>query len=130
MHCNDEAILIRAQQGDRNAFGLLVQRYQDRVYSMARRILPQPQDAQDATQQAFLQAWQKRQTYNPRWRFCTWLYRIVTNICIDEYRRQQRRQPLGDTHLAWLPAPPAPAQEYERDERRFAPMKRVNINDL
>ncbi|MGQ4807689.1 ECF RNA polymerase sigma factor SigE [Candidatus Entotheonellaceae bacterium PAL068K] len=117
MNCNDEAVLIRAQQGDRSAFGLLVQRYQDRVYRMALNILHQQQDAQDAAQQAFLQAWQKRQTYNPRWRFSTWLYRIVTNICIDEYRRQQRRPRLPDTYLASLTAPHAPAHEYERHER-------------
>jgi RNA polymerase sigma-70 factor (ECF subfamily) len=114
---NDEAIFIRAQQGDRSAFGLLVQRYQDRVYSMALKILHHRHDAQDATQQAFLQAWEKRQTYTPRWRFCTWFYRIVTNVCIDEYRRQQRRRQVPDACLTSYPAPNSPAREYEHLER-------------
>jgi RNA polymerase sigma-70 factor (ECF subfamily) len=120
MNCNDEAIFARAQQGDRSAFGLLVQRYQDRAYSIALKILHHQHDAEDATQQAFLQAWQKRQTYNSRWRFSTWLYRIATNICIDEYRRQQRRQPVSDTLLASLATPNSPAQEYEHQEWRQA----------
>lgn len=117
MDKHDEAVFLRAQQGDRSAFGLLVQRYQDRVYSMARKVLQQPQDAQDATQQAFLYAWQKRHTYTPQWRFQTWLYRIVTNICIDEYRRQQRRRPAAETLLDTLAGAPSPAREYERQER-------------
>jgi RNA polymerase sigma-70 factor (ECF subfamily) len=118
MNDNDEMIFARAQQGDHSAFGLLVQRYQDRVYSIALKILRHQHDAEDATQQAFLHAWQKRQAYNPKRRFCTWLYRIVTNVCIDEYRRQQRRQsPPADVLLSALQAPNTPAREYEHRER-------------
>jgi RNA polymerase sigma-70 factor (ECF subfamily) len=117
VECSDETVFAQAQQGDRSAFGLLVQRYQDRAYSVARKILPQPHEARDATQQAFLYVWQKREDYNPRWRFCTWLYRIVTNVCIDEYRRQQRHQVVTETLLEAWPAPDCPAQVYEQAER-------------
>ena len=117
MHCNDEALFIKAQQGDRSVFGLLVHRYQDRVYRVALKILHCQHDAQDATQQAFLHAWQKRRTYNPRWCFSTWLYRIVTNICIDEYRRQQRRRLPSYPYLISLATPRTPSQEYEYAER-------------
>ena len=118
MDCTDEAVFAQAQQGDRGAFGLLVHRYQDRVYSLALRILHHQHDAEDAVQQAFLHAWQKRQMFDPQWRFCTWLYRIVTNTCIDEYRRQQRRKPVSETCLASLPASSAPDREYERSQLR------------
>ena len=120
MDCSDEALFAHVQQGDRQAFGLLVQRYQDRVYSIARKVLYHPQDAQDATQQAFLQVWQKRQAYSPQWRFRPWLYRIVANLCIDEYRRQQRRQAAPPECLAALPAPDAPEQDYAHQECRRA----------
>lgn len=118
--CSDERLFAHVQQGDRCAFGLLVQRYQDRVYSIALKVLHQPQEAQDATQQTFLQAWQKRQAYNTQWRLRTWLYRIVTNICIDEYRRQQRRQTASPAYLDSLPAPDAPEQDYVHAECRRA----------
>lgn len=116
MDCTDEAVFAQAQQGDRSAFGLLVHRYQARVYSIALRMLHHEQDAQDATQQAFLFAWQKRHTYNPRWRFRTWLYRITTNVCIDEYRRQQRQPLAPDFALTAHPASPSPAPDYEHRE--------------
>lgn len=120
MDCSDEVLFAHVQQGDRQAFGLLVQRYQDRVYSIARKVLSHPQDAQDAAQQAFLQAWQKRQAYNPHWRFRPWLYRMVANICIDEYRRQHRRQAAPQECLEALPAPEAPEQDYAHLECRRA----------
>jgi len=118
--CSDEVLFTHVQQGDRQAFGRLLQRYQDRVYSIARKVLYHPQDAQDATQQAFLQAWQKRQAYNPQWRFRPWLYRIVANICIDEHRRRQRRQAAPPECLESLPAPDAPEQDYMHMECRRA----------
>lgn len=118
MDCTDEAVFAQAQQGDRSAFGLLVHRYQDRVYSLALRILRHQHDAEDAAQQAFLHAWQKRRTFDPKWRFCTWLYRIVTNTCIDEYRRQQRRKPVSEAYLDSLPAANTPDREYERSRLR------------
>jgi RNA polymerase sigma-70 factor (ECF subfamily) len=114
--CNDEVVFARAQAGDRSAFGLLVHRHQDRAYSIALRLLRHQEDAQDAVQQAFLAAWQKRHTYHPRGRFRTWLYRIVTNVCIDTYRRQQRRQQAPDSTLSTLAAPHSPASDYERRE--------------
>jgi len=118
--CSDERLFAHVQQGDRRAFGLLVQRYQDRVYSIALKVLHYPQEAQDATQQAFLQAWQKRQAYNSQWRLRTWLYRIVANICIDEYRRRQRRQAAPAECLGSLPAPDTPERDYAQLECRRA----------
>jgi RNA polymerase sigma-70 factor (ECF subfamily) len=116
MTCSDEWLFGRVQEGDQSAFGLLVQRYQNRIYSMALKMLSHQHDAEDACQQAFLQVWQKRQSYNPKWRFNTWLYRIVTNVCIDEYRRCQRRQLAPETIATTSPTLPSPAQVYEQQE--------------
>lgn len=114
---SDEQLFVRVQEGDQSAFGLLVQRYQNRVYSMALKMLHHQHDAEDASQQAFLQVWQKRQLYDPKWRFNTWLYRIVANVCIDEYRRCQRRQMTPAGLATSAPIPPSPAQAYEQRER-------------
>ena len=86
----DEALIAAARRGEVEAFGALVRRYQDRVFSVALRLTRNRATAQDMAQQAFLHAWQARYSYDPRWRVSTWLYRIVTNLCIDEGRRRAR----------------------------------------
>jgi RNA polymerase sigma-70 factor (ECF subfamily) len=120
VNCSDEALFSRAQHGEQYAFEILVQRYQDRVYSMSLKILHNSHDAQDVAQQSFLQVWRKRKVYNSRWKFSTWLYRIVTNICIDEHRRRQRRPTVPEETLTSVPVASSPAQDYEHLERRNA----------
>ncbi|MGE3538499.1 MAG: RNA polymerase sigma factor [Candidatus Tectimicrobiota bacterium] len=118
MDCSDEGLFAQVQQGDQEAFRTLVERYQDRVYSLALRIVRQPQDAQEAAQQAFLQAWHKRQSFNERWRFRPWLYRLVANLCIDEYRRQQRHRAALPQQRQAHEGPETPEQAYGRTEWR------------
>jgi RNA polymerase sigma-70 factor (ECF subfamily) len=86
----DEVLLAAVRRGEVEAFGRLVRRYQDRVFTVALRLTRNRATAEDMAQQAFLQAWQGRLSYDPRWRVSTWLYRIVTNLCIDERRRRAR----------------------------------------
>ncbi len=86
----DEALMAAARRGEVEAFGAVVRRYQDRVFTVALRLTRHRETAEDMAQQAFLRAWQGRQSYDPRWRVSTWLYRIVTNLCIDEGRRRAR----------------------------------------
>ena len=87
----DEPALIRsAQKGDLEAFNRLVLAYQDRLYNTAYRILGDPALAEDATQEAFISAFRKLKSYHGG-SFKAWLFRIVTNSCYDELRRQKRR---------------------------------------
>ena len=87
----DESRLIRqARQGDVPAFNQLVLVYQDRLYSVAYRILADPASAADATQDAFITAYHKLDTFRGG-SFKSWLLRIVTNTCYDELRRRKRR---------------------------------------
>lgn len=89
---SDEALALRAAQDDREAFTALVRRYQDRIYTVALRLTRNSARASEIAQQAFLRAWENRAAFNGRWRYATWLYRIATNLCADEYRRQALRQ--------------------------------------
>lgn len=87
----DEAGLIKdAQSGDLNSFNRLVLAYQDMVYNQAFRVMGEPASAQDATQEAFISAFQKIKSYRGG-SFKAWLLRIVTNACYDELRRRKRR---------------------------------------
>jgi RNA polymerase sigma-70 factor (ECF subfamily) len=121
MDSSDETIFARAQRGERQAFGLLVHRYQDRAYSLALNVLHHPQDAQDAVQQTFLRAWQKRGDYSDKWPFRAWFFRILTNVCTDEYRRRRRRVFVPADTLESIPASDSPERNNEGMERSRTP---------
>lgn len=92
----DEATLIDASlYGDLNAFNQLVLSYQNLMYSHAYRIMGESQAAEDAVQETFIIAYRKLSSYRGG-SFKGWLLRIVTNLCLDELRREKRRkwQPL------------------------------------
>ena len=87
----DEPKLIQmAQAGDLDAFNRLVLAYQDMLYNQAYRMINEPEIAEDATQDAFIIAYRKIDTYRGG-SFKAWLLRIVTNLCYDELRRRKRR---------------------------------------
>jgi RNA polymerase sigma-70 factor (ECF subfamily) len=87
----DEAALIQqARRGDLDSFNRLVLAYQDMVYNQAYRMMGEPDAAEDAAQDAFINAFRKLGSYRGG-SFRAWLLRIVTNLCYDELRRQKRR---------------------------------------
>jgi RNA polymerase sigma-70 factor, ECF subfamily len=89
----DEDLVRRYLSGDAQAFGVLVERHQTRVYNVALRVLGNAEDARDATQDAFLSALRKLGTFRGDAAFTTWMHRVTVNACYDLLRRQ-RRQPL------------------------------------
>jgi len=70
---SDEALLRQIQTGDARAFETLVRRHQDRVFSVAYRMLGDAADAEEAASAAFLKVFQRAGTYDPRWKVSTWL---------------------------------------------------------
>ncbi|HEX5632023.1 MAG TPA: RNA polymerase sigma factor [Gemmatimonadales bacterium] len=88
---NDEALLRRAADGDPDAFGTLVERHAGVARRVARAILEDPHDADDAAQEAFLAAWKAIDRYDPRQPFEPWLVRIVVNEARDLRRRRTVR---------------------------------------
>jgi RNA polymerase sigma-70 factor (ECF subfamily) len=76
-------IIRKAASGNRMAFRQLVEMHQRFVYAVAVRILNNPQDSEDATQETFIRLWKNLKNYNAEIKLTTWLYRIVTNICLD-----------------------------------------------
>lgn len=84
-------LVRRAATGDRLAFEALVARYEVQVYNVALRMMGNHADASDMAQEAIIQAFRKIGTFRGESGFGTWLYRIVTNRCLDELRRRRRR---------------------------------------
>jgi RNA polymerase sigma-70 factor (ECF subfamily) len=88
----DDRILIeRAQGGDREAFEALVHRYDRDVLRIALNILHKPDDARDVYQEAFLKIYKNLHRFRFECSFYTWMYRIVTNVCLDSLRRRKSR---------------------------------------
>ena len=89
----DEAALIRAAQaGDQDAFAQLVYAYDQSVLKLAMNLLRSPEDARDVYQEAFLRVFRNLNNFRFDCSFHTWLYRIVTNLCLDQMRKRKVRR--------------------------------------
>jgi RNA polymerase sigma-70 factor, ECF subfamily len=91
----DEALVRRAQRGDRLAFERLVDRHQHRLYTLAARVLGSPTDAADAVQETLLRAWLRLDRFRGDARFSTWLYRICVNAAHDLRERHGKAVGAG-----------------------------------
>jgi RNA polymerase sigma-70 factor (ECF subfamily) len=89
----DDSLLIReAQRGDRAAFEELVRQYDRAVLRLALHLTGSEQDAQDIYQEAFLKAYRNLASFRFECSFYTWIYRIVTNLCLDHIRKRNVRK--------------------------------------
>jgi RNA polymerase sigma-70 factor (ECF subfamily) len=105
----DQALARAAAAGDRAALETLLDRHVDRVHALCRRVLANPEDALDATQEALIAVSRGISSFDGRSAFTTWLYRVATNAALDELRRRSRRPtPVED-----LPEPAATSTGIE-----------------
>lgn len=88
---DDDRFIVAAVGGDDEAFGRLVERYQDQIYYFCYQWLGDAEDAQEACQDTFVQAYQALGRYEKRGRFTTWLYRIALNQCRDRHKSRASR---------------------------------------
>ncbi len=87
----DDALIVRTcLDGKVEAFEVLVTRYQRVMFTVALRMLGEREDARDATQNAFIKVYQKLDTFDPAYRFFSWMYRILLNECFNAKRRADR----------------------------------------
>ena len=118
----EREIVLRCQNGDADAMGTLIIRYQHWVYNIAYGILGHHQDAEDVAQDAFVSAWENIGKFQFRSRFSTWLYRIVKNKClnhIDQYQRRKTDPTEIDDSQPWVPLDTVtPEEEALRTEEK------------
>jgi len=89
---DDSELVERAQEGEREAFQTLVERYQEKVYSICYGKVKDEQDAKDVSQDVFVKVFRYIENFNRESSFYTWLYRIAVNTSIDYLRKQSRRK--------------------------------------
>jgi RNA polymerase sigma-70 factor (ECF subfamily) len=88
----DKDLIIKCKEGDISAFEQFVQKYQNYVYSVAFRFVADEEEAKDVTQECFIRVWKNIYKYNFSSKITTWMYKIVTNLCIDNMKVQKRKQ--------------------------------------
>jgi RNA polymerase sigma-70 factor, ECF subfamily len=88
---DERTLVVQAQGGNRAAFEELVRRFDRDVLRLALNLMKKPEDARDVYQEAFLKVYRNLHRFRFECSFYTWLYRIVTNVCLDHLRRRQAR---------------------------------------
>jgi RNA polymerase sigma-70 factor, ECF subfamily len=83
------SVIQKCKNGDGNAFTILCDENYDYAYRIAFRILAHEEDTKDIVQEAFIRVWKSISGYNEKIKFTTWLYSIVTNLCIDKLRKRK-----------------------------------------
>ena len=121
----EQRLVAAARGGDEGAFETLVRLYEKRVFALAVRMCGSREDAAEASQEAFLAAWQGLAFFRGESSFSTWLYRLTSNACVDLLRREGRHRaaagPSLDDEEAGLDVPDqtlSPQDEAERRELR------------
>ncbi|MFC2145837.1 RNA polymerase sigma factor [Acidobacteriota bacterium] len=119
-------ILLASQNGDTRAFEKLVETYQGYAFSLARRFLGNEEDAQDVVQEAFIRVWKHLPAFDYRCKFTTWMYRIVTNLCLDRVKSLKVQIDITlEKRFAWF----FTYFSYREIYRDFFPFKGISLEE-
>lgn len=88
----DELWVKKAVEGDLNAFNEIMKRHQAKIYNLAYRLLGNAEDADDATQETFIEAYKSLKSFQYKSKFFTWLYRVALNTCHQQIRKAESRK--------------------------------------
>jgi RNA polymerase sigma-70 factor, ECF subfamily len=108
---DDAAVVSRCLAGERNAYEAIVARYQRALFNVALRMLGNYEDARDATQTAFVKAYEHLDGFDPQQRFFNWIFRIVKNECLNVVRARRPSTPVSLDIPAGRGADPVEARE-------------------
>ncbi|NNF03407.1 MAG: sigma-70 family RNA polymerase sigma factor [Rhodothermales bacterium] len=125
----DQQLVRDTLAGERRAFGRLVNLYQKPVYNAALKIVRDTELAADITQTAFLKAFENLNTYNPKYRFFSWLYRIAINTALNEQQKRRSHESVDDIDIADDATPEDFAASHELEDRVGDALLELNPQD-
>ncbi|MDD3706390.1 MAG: sigma-70 family RNA polymerase sigma factor [Clostridiaceae bacterium] len=124
----EKLLIKKSQSGDVESFELLISSYDKRAYNIAYRIMGNDEDAKDMAQDALIRVFKSLKDFKGQAAFSTWLYRIVTNVCLDELRRRKNEKYVsidstihtdsGELHMELCSDKETPESIYEVVEQR------------
>lgn len=127
----DRALVRGYLEGQPDAAGGLVDRYQKRLFNLALRMLDDAQDAEDVTQTVFLNAFLKLRTFDPKYRFFSWIYRMTVNESLNVLKRRKRTVALEDEPAipAAEAAPDRATEATEAEDRLSQALRSLKPDD-
>lgn len=130
MSNNEQLLIERSKNGDVSAFEMLIEAYQKKVFNLAYRIIGNYDDANDIAQEAFIRIFRSISGFRGQSSFSTWIYRITTNVCLDEIRKRKNKSVQyldddiqtddGEMQRQIISDDPLPEEIAERKELRAA----------
>ena len=116
---SDLELIREFKDGNEKAFNVLVLRYQEKIYWVVRRLLPDHDEADDVVQDIFIKVYRSLNSFKGDSSFYTWLYRIAINLSLNEIRRKKTRRTftLDDSAAQYESDEILPLERMERDER-------------
>ena len=135
---DEQELVVRAQNGDTEAFNPLVYKYQEKIYNLIYRKVRDREIAKDLCQEVFLKAWQALPNFKEQSAFYTWLYQIAVNRSIDFLRKENRQHVIGfeelpqnaDDTLQMAEAQPSPCVLLEKQELEHIIRKATHLLPL
>lgn len=86
----EKALIRKCKNGDINSFELLIEQYQKKVFNIAFRMMGNQEDASDIAQEVFIRVYKSIKNFKEESSLSTWIYRIATNVCLDELRKRKK----------------------------------------
>ncbi len=109
-HRVEKKLVRRAQRGDRAALREIIDQHKDRLYAFVLRTVRNHHDAEEVCQDAFLKAFRALDSFNPKYRFSTWLFTIGYRLCLNHLRR--KKDAYGDTDFNRYASGEHPADDH------------------
>lgn len=132
----EKLLVKRSKSGDIEAFEQLIFDYQKKAYNIALRIMGNQEDAKDMCQEAFIRIYKSIEGFKEQSSFSTWMYRIVTNVCLDEIRKKKKSEAVsldgtyetenGEIHFEIASDDDTPEESYVRTEKKSIILKSIN----
>jgi RNA polymerase sigma-70 factor (ECF subfamily) len=119
MQARDDGVLVsQVRQGNLDAYGELVRRYQGSVFGVCYRLLGGRQEAEDLAQDAFLRGYERLETFDLAYPFGPWIRRVAANLCLNHMQRRRPAVVEFDDEAGLRVAPPGPTPETAAERRQ------------
>ncbi|MGD9489641.1 MAG: RNA polymerase sigma factor [Calditrichaceae bacterium] len=125
---NDSILVKKCIKGDIKSFEILVDKYQKTIFNVVYRMIHRFDDAEDITQSVFIKVYENLRSFNPKYKFFSWIYRIALNETLNYLNQRKRIETLTEGMVSKGKTPDEIFEEWERNERIQEALMEVPYN--